>query len=244
MNLQQPGFLAGAVLGGAGVGAIAGLTPLFLGVRRGKTGLAVGGFLASVAGGLVAGIVGALIVAGIFSYLIVRGEQSAAGELQALPGKLKASSAAAWYLVIAFFGQTVFLAVFWSAFMAVWLGKSFISILFPAGASFGLTLGILFTAMMPFLFRAGSVRMSIFDRDDFLARLDRAAAKLRYRRVPASDGSVVYEPRALVRNEAMRMFVELSATEAVITGPIFGVKNLKKAIEKNGAPRPERDKRG
>ncbi len=55
MNAQQPGFWLGVLLGGAGAGAIAGLVPLFLGVRQDKTWLAVGGFLASVAGGMFVG---------------------------------------------------------------------------------------------------------------------------------------------------------------------------------------------
>jgi hypothetical protein len=59
MNADQPGFMAGVLLGGAGSGAIAGLVPLFLGVARNKTWLAIGGFLASVAGGLAGGIIGA-----------------------------------------------------------------------------------------------------------------------------------------------------------------------------------------
>ncbi len=55
MNAQQPGFWLGVLLGGAGAGAIAGLVPLFLRVRQDKTWLAVGGFLASVAGGMFVG---------------------------------------------------------------------------------------------------------------------------------------------------------------------------------------------
>ena len=156
MNVQQPGFLAGAVLGGAGVGAIAGLVPLFLGVRRGKTGFAVGGFLACVAGGLVAGIVGAPLLMGIFSFVITRKAEAVDGQTQKIGGSSKGSTAVAWYLVIAFFGLTIFLTGFWSAFMAVSLQKSFINVLFPSGAVYGLTMGIFFTAVLPFMFRAGT----------------------------------------------------------------------------------------
>ena len=39
MNADQPGFMAGVLLGGAGIGAIAGLVPLFLGVTKNKTWL-------------------------------------------------------------------------------------------------------------------------------------------------------------------------------------------------------------
>jgi hypothetical protein len=67
MNAQQPGFWAGVLLGGSCAGATAGLVSLFLGVRKVKTWLAVGGFLASVATGLAAGIIGAAILAGTFS---------------------------------------------------------------------------------------------------------------------------------------------------------------------------------
>ncbi len=232
MNLQQPGFLAGALLGGAGVGAIAGLVPLFLGVRRGKTGLAVGGFLACVAGGLVAGIIGALLLMGILSYVIAQKAEAVDAQTQTIGGSSKGRTAVAWYLVIAFFGLTIFLTVFWSAFMAVSLQKSFINVLFPSGAGYGLTMGIFFTAFMPFMFRAGTERMPVFDRENFLARVDRAAGKLRYRRVSTSDGSIVYEPKTLLRLEAARIIVDLGANEAVVTGPIFGVKNLRKAIEK------------
>jgi len=85
---------------------------------------------------------------------------------------------------------------------------------------------------MAFTFRAGTVRVRVFDRADFLARLDRAAAKLRYRRVAKSDGSLVYEPKALVRTEATRIFVALGPDEAVVHGPNLTLKSLKKEIEK------------
>jgi len=232
MNAQQPGFWAGVLLGGAGVGAIAGLVPLFLGVRKDKMWLAVGGFLASVAGGLAAGIIGAAILAGIFSLLIRPWDEPATGAVQTPLGSSKGRSALGWYLVVMFFGQTVFMALFWSLFMSFWMGKSFVSILVPAGVSFGLTMGIVMTVFMAFTFRAGTVRVHVFDRADFLARLDRAAAKLRYRHVEKSDGSLVYEPKALVRTEATRIFVALGQDEAVVTGPSLTLKSLKKEIEK------------
>jgi hypothetical protein len=232
MNAQQPGFLAGALMGAAGVGAVAGLIPLFLGVRQDKTWLAVGGFLAAVAGGLAAGIIGAVIVAGIFSLLIRPWDEPAPGDTQTRLGGSKGRSALGWYLVAMFFGQTIFLAVFWSIFMSSSMGKSFINVLVPAGASFGLTMGIFITALMAVLLRAGTIRVRVFDRADFLARLDRAAAKLRLRLVQANDGTIVYEPKALLRTAVMRILVELAADEAVMTGPILTLNRLKKEIDK------------
>jgi hypothetical protein len=73
MNAQQTGFWAPVLLGGAGVGSVAGLVPLFLGVRKNKTWLAVWGFVASAAGGLAAGTIGAAVVVVIFSILVPRG---------------------------------------------------------------------------------------------------------------------------------------------------------------------------
>jgi hypothetical protein len=131
-----------------------------------------------------------------------------------------------------FFGQTVFLAVFWSLFMAFWLGKRFVSILFPAGASFGLVMGIFITALMAVLLRAGTVRVRVPDRAEFLARLDRAAAKLRFRPLPHSVGTIAYEPRVPVRTAATRIFVDLGEGEAVMTGPKLTLDRWKKEIER------------
>jgi hypothetical protein len=232
MNAQHPGFLAGALMGAAGVGAVAGLIPLFLGVRQETTWLAVGGFLASVVGGLAAGIIGAVIVAGIFSCLIRPWDEPAQGDTQTRLGGSKGRSALGWYLVAMFFGQTIFLAVFWSIFMSFWMGKSFMSILVPAGAGFGLTMGIFFTAFMAVLLRAGTLRVPVSDRAEFLARLDRAAAKLRLRLIQKSDGTIVYEPKALLRTAAMHTSIEVAADEAVMTGPKMTLNSLKKEIDK------------
>ena len=232
MNADQPGFMAGVLLGGAGIGAIAGLVPVFLGVTRNKTWLAVGGFLASVAGGLAGGIIGAALLATVFSLLIRPWDQAQTDP--ALTPLVSSNSRAAlgWYLVAMFFGQTIFLTVFWSFFMSLWMGKSFLSILLPIGAAFGLTMGIFMTALMAVVFRAGTVRLPILDGSDFLARLEQAAARLRLRQVQKGDGTVVYEPRALVRTAATRIVVALAADEAVLTGPILTLNYLKKKIEK------------
>jgi hypothetical protein len=232
MNVDQPGLWAGVLLGGAAVGAIAGLLPLFLGVSKNKTWLAVAGFLASVAGGLAGGIVGAAPLAGIFSVLIRPWDQTPKDTAPAPLGGSNGRSALGWYLVIMLFVQTIFLAVFWSFFMSFWMRKSFISMLLPAGAGFGLTMGIFMTALMAVVFRAGSVRVPILNSTDFLARLDRAAARLRLRQVEKDDGSVVYEPKAVLRTAATRIIVAVTPDEAVLTGPLSTLKGLKKEIEK------------
>jgi hypothetical protein len=134
-----------------------------------------------------------------------------------------------------FFAQTVFLAGFWSLFMSFLPGRSFVSTLFPAGAGFGLTMGIIMTALMAVLLRAGTVLVPVFDRADSLARLDRAAGKLRYRPLPKSDGTIVYEPKALLRTAATRIRVDLRADEALMTGPSMTLHRLKKEIEKTRA---------
>lgn len=131
-----------------------------------------------------------------------------------------------------FFGQTFFQAVFWSLFMSFWLRRSFASILVPTGAAFGLTMGIFMTAMLAFLLRSGTVRVAVLDHEDFLARLDRAAGKLRYRPVSDNRGTIAYEPRALLRNAATRILVDVHDGEAVLTGPKSPLARLKKEIEK------------
>ncbi len=231
MNAQQPGFLAGVLLGGAGVGAIAGLVPLFLGVRRGKTGLAVGGFLASVAGGLAAGIIGASVLAGIFSLAIRPWDEPATDAIQTPLASSSGRSRAAWYLVVMFFAQTIFLAAFWSLFMSFWMGRSFLEVLVPAGAAFGLTMGVFLTAIMAVLLRPSTVRMPILDRTEFLDRLDRAAAKLGFKRVKETEGSLAYVPRSVLRGGAIPILVGLDVDEAVITGPNVILKTLKKTME-------------
>jgi hypothetical protein len=154
------------------------------------------------------------------------------GAMPASPSGSTGRSALAWYLIVMFFGQTVFLSVFWSLFMSVWLGRNFASILVPAGPSFGLTMGIFFTALLAVLLRAGTVRVRVFDSAEFLDRLDRAAGKLRYRPLPRRDGAIAYEPRALVRTAATRIFVDLGEAEAVMTGPKLTLDRLRKEIER------------
>jgi hypothetical protein len=187
MNTPQAGFQAGVLLGSTGVGAMFGLVPLFLGVRQGKTWMAVGGFLASVVGGLVAGVYGAAILAGIFCFVIRPWDETATGAMPGSPGGSKRGTALGWYLVVMFFVQTVCLAVFWSLFMSLSTRKSFVSILVPWGAIFGLTMGIFITPLLAVVMRTATVRVRVGDRADFLGRLDRVAGKLRYRPLPIGD---------------------------------------------------------
>jgi hypothetical protein len=95
-------------------------------------------------------------------------------------------------------------------------------------------MGMVMTVFSAVLFRTGAVRMRVFDRTEFLDRFDGAAAKLRYRRIEKTDGSLVYEPKALLRTEATRIFVALGPDEAVATGPLMSLKRLKEAIERAG----------
>ncbi len=232
MDPAQVGYWTGLLMGGAAGGAVVGLVPLFLGVCKNQRPLALGGFFASIAGGMAVGIIGAAIPAGIFS-LLLRGKadppESAA--LTMLGGS-RGRSALAWYLVALFFGMTIFQAVFWSYFMSLWGGKSFLGVLVPAGALFGLTMGIFMTALFTVQFRPGTVRIAVRDREDFRERLHRATAKLRVRLIQENDDSILYEPRAFMRLDAMRLFVEIGADEAVATGQIPVVKWLAKEIGK------------
>ena len=65
------------VIGGAILGALLGLVPLLLGRKRNKARLGLYGFIASIVGGAIAPLLG-LIVAGVFSWLVIR-EKPAAG---------------------------------------------------------------------------------------------------------------------------------------------------------------------
>ncbi len=65
------------IIGGAILGALFGLAPLLMGRRRGRARLGLYGFIASIVGGAIAPLLG-LIVAGIFSWLVIR-ERPATG---------------------------------------------------------------------------------------------------------------------------------------------------------------------
>jgi hypothetical protein len=61
-----------AVIAGALVGAVCGLVPLIYGLVRGQTGLAGGGFAACIAGGVVLGVILAVPLAALFTWLVWR----------------------------------------------------------------------------------------------------------------------------------------------------------------------------
>ena len=232
MNANQPGFMAGKLLGGAAVGSIAGLIPLFFGVRKDKTWLAVGGFLASVAGGMVAGVIGAIVLMGIFSYVIVLAKEPAM-EVSATPGGGPSQrSFVAWYIVTSFLVETIFLAVFWSGFMAVSLRRNFVAVLLPSGAAFGLTMGIFFTAFLAFLL-ARERCASLFST----GRISWRVSIARPRSSACGTFPVAREPssmsrRRLIRAKAMRIFVDVGEQEAVLSGPAMSLQALKKEISK------------
>ena len=71
------GLFIYVVIIGAILGALLGLVPLMLGRKRNRARLGLYGFIASIVGGAIAPLLG-LIVAGIFSWLVIR-EKPAAG---------------------------------------------------------------------------------------------------------------------------------------------------------------------
>jgi len=66
------------IIGGAILGALFGLVPLLIGRRRGRARLGLYGFIASIVGGAIAPLLG-LIVAGIFSWLVIREKPATGG---------------------------------------------------------------------------------------------------------------------------------------------------------------------
>jgi hypothetical protein len=59
-------------------GAVCGLVPLIYGLNKGQTGLAVGGFFACLAGGLILGLILAIPLAVLFAWLIHRKDKARA----------------------------------------------------------------------------------------------------------------------------------------------------------------------
>ena len=78
------------IIGAFVAGAICGLVPLVYGLATGETGLAVGGFVACVIGGLLLGVLLAVPMAAIFAWLIWRQRRRTtartAGAATAAPG--------------------------------------------------------------------------------------------------------------------------------------------------------------
>ena len=69
---QNTAFQIGVWVGAFVVGALTGLAPLIAGIKKNKTGLAVGGFFACVICGLILGLILALPCCGVFMYLILK----------------------------------------------------------------------------------------------------------------------------------------------------------------------------
>jgi hypothetical protein len=130
--------------------------------------------------------------------------------------------------VLVFLGATVFCAVFWSLFMSLLMARSFVSTLIPAGAGFGLFMGIFFTAFMAISLHPVSITIPVENRPDFRARLDEAAGKLRFRTLEKTATSLLYEPKTLLRLEGTRISVEFGQDVAIISGPWLSVRLLKK----------------
>jgi hypothetical protein len=75
------------IIGAIVAGAICGLVPLVYGLARGRTGLAVGGFLACVVGGIILGVLLAVPLAALFAWLIWRTHHVARPAANAAPGE-------------------------------------------------------------------------------------------------------------------------------------------------------------
>ena len=83
-------FYIYVIIIGAILGALLGLVPLLLGRKRGKARLGLYGFIASIVGGAIAPLL-ALIVSGIFAWLVIR-EKPAAGNTSSDAGDSSGST--------------------------------------------------------------------------------------------------------------------------------------------------------
>jgi hypothetical protein len=79
--------MSSPIIGAIVAGAICGLVPLVYGIARGHTGLAVGGFLACLVGGVVLGVLLAVPLAALFAWLIWRNTRVARPAAAAAPGE-------------------------------------------------------------------------------------------------------------------------------------------------------------
>ena len=71
LNMTMREYFLYAALLGAGLGALFGLVPLILGMRRDRRRLGLYGFVASIIGGAIAPLLSVVIVV-IFSWIIVK----------------------------------------------------------------------------------------------------------------------------------------------------------------------------
>ncbi|MBR6401154.1 MAG: hypothetical protein IKS17_08055 [Firmicutes bacterium] len=72
MSIENTAFRIGMIVGAVCVGIITGLIPLIVGLRKDKTGLAIGGFFSCLVSGLLLGLILALPCCGVFTYLILK----------------------------------------------------------------------------------------------------------------------------------------------------------------------------
>jgi len=79
--------LIGRMLFGTVAGVLAGLWPLIKGVNSQQASLGVAGFFASLISGAVLGIILALPIAWLFSYLIKKNTKSTASDAESNPAK-------------------------------------------------------------------------------------------------------------------------------------------------------------
>ena len=127
-------------------------------------------------------------------------------------------------------GQGVLFGIFWSVFMAFWMGQPFLQILLgpglACGVMFGITMGLFFGITM----RTSTFSTPVAVRSDFLARLDGEMGKLRYRPEARSGAVLIYTPTALIRPKAFCVVVRFGDGSAWLTGPGGVLKTLKKRL--------------
>jgi MFS family permease len=75
ITLTSREFLFYAVLIGSAVGALFGLAPLILGIRRGRRRLGLYGFVLSIVGGAIAPLI-SIVVSSVFLWLIVKASRT------------------------------------------------------------------------------------------------------------------------------------------------------------------------
>ena len=148
------------------------------------------------------------------------------------PGFTSGAVMPAGFLAAYFFGVTTFGAVFWSLFMALWLGRPFAHVLLPVGIGFGLFLGIAMTAAIAIGARREAVVVACPDREAFVSRLDRELRRLRYRPLDRSESALTYRPKGPIGAKYFHLAVELVPDAATITGPWQHVRALKRRLER------------
>lgn len=70
MQETSPARWLGLIVGGLLAGTLCGLIPYFFGKKRGQATLGIAGLVSCMVGGLIAGIILALPVAGVFALVI------------------------------------------------------------------------------------------------------------------------------------------------------------------------------